>query len=301
MMSNPVPARPAGRRRGRLRAGLMAAIAGCCTAAMVTVGGPAHAASYVIIPGWHPPWPVCLECGPGTMVYAYGAYVYPAGDAEPGQQFQIVLTGTVQGQPAAGGTLYLSDNLVVHGATVTIGGSPLTPTPRPFILNSAGQLTVTYQVADVSPGPLGIDTITAADTASGTGAVTISYNYDRPTSYELTPLPLAPPGSLRVGQTVTAQLTALDQEGYAVAGAAVADWGGDDTCGTWYPWWPFPWPPRGSYLNDASDPSDAYTDSAGQIDYTFTLTSLTGAASVLNVEGLFPATSPVTTYYTPEG
>jgi hypothetical protein len=230
---------------------------------------------------------------------AYGIHEYidPAGYLQAGQQVQVQVTGTVATRPAARATVYLSASLIGGGAAAFVGGTRLTSTPQPFTLDSAGELTVTYQAADVRPGPVGIDALTAADTATGSGSVTTSYNYDPPASYVVSPVPLAPAGSLAAGQSVTAQVTALDAAGSPVAGAFLDAWEGDGPgCGTVVPGWRHPWP-LGSVVGSVNNPGYGFTDAAGQLGFTFTASGNTGSSSVLSVAGAVPQTAPVTTSY----
>lgn len=286
----------AGRRRYSLarklaRSGLMAAVAGCTIAALA---GPAQAAP---VPPqepnliWQLTHPGCPQCG---VAFGANQWIDPAGSLRPGTLMQFQVKGTLQGKPAAGATVFLSDQLIGRGAMATVGGIPLTAAPQPFRLNARGQLVVTYRSADAQAGPIGTDVITAADTATGKHAVTASYDYDSPAAYTLAPVPVAPPGSLAAGQSAPAHLVAIDAAGSPVGGAFVADWE-DDFCGTWWPVGPHHLGPQ---VGPAADPTYAFANVAGQVNFSFISNGSTGGTNVLSVEGLDPAQpGPVTTNY----
>jgi hypothetical protein len=285
----------------------MAVVVGCSLAAMAALAALAAPAQAGPISGpctgdtpcptlynWNQGCTVCIS-SPGEN------YIDPAGSLQAGQPVQEQLTGTTAaGQPAAGAIVFLSARLTGGGAAGLVGGTRLTSRPQAFTLDSAGVLTVTYQAATVLPA-VGIDTLTAAGTATGSGSVTTSYNYDSPAFYVVSPVPLAPAGSLAAGQSATAQVNAFDAAGSPVAGALVSysdnrrNPDGSPGCGTWTV--RHPSGPPGPVVGSAGNPGYGFTDAAGQLGFTFTPSGSTGATSVLSVAGAVPRTAPVTTSY----
>jgi hypothetical protein len=296
---------PAGQRRYRLvsklvwgslvaavgigvAVGSIAELAGTAEAAAVTAGASKPMGPTL---GWQLSHPFCANC---TAAFGQNQWIDPAGSLQPGSVLQIRVKGTLQGQPAAGATVFLSDQLIGRGATATVAGVPLTATPQPFQLNAKGKLVVTYRVADTQPGPFGTDVITAADTAAGGRAVTASYDYDSPASYTLSPVPVAPPGTLAAGQSAPAQLIAIDAAGSVVGGAFVSD-SEDNYCGTWWHVGPHH---DGPQVGSASDPTYAFTNAAGQLNFSFVSNGGTGGTNVLTVTGAASQSGPgATTLY----
>jgi hypothetical protein len=282
MASISISNRSSGRRRrglvGKLvGSSIIAAVASCGIAALA---GTAQAAPAPALPtiGWQLTHPFCAAC---TGAVDGTQWIDPAGALAPGARLQIVLKGTIQGKPAAGAMVFLSDRLAGPGATATVAGNALTPVPQPFVLNAAGKLSVTYRVANVPAGPIGTDVLMAAVTPQNKSPVTASYNYDPPAAYVLAPVPVAPAGSLAAGQSAPAQLVAIDAAGQAVGGAFVGD-SEDNFCGTWWPIGPHHLGPQ---VGPAANPTYAFTNAAGQLNFTFISNGTAGGVNVLNVFG----------------
>jgi hypothetical protein len=148
----------------------------------------------------------------------------PSGTLAPGTPVVLALRATdASGNPAVDAAVWLSfgsDN-GPDGGSASVGGTALGSTPQQFTAGRDGVVVVTYTAAQpfcgggvcTAPYPTsGADTVTAAATSSGEGAVSDTYSYSPPGGagpdrYLFSPDPVAAPSTLAPGQQVPVTLT----------------------------------------------------------------------------------------------
>ena len=119
-----------------------------------------------------------------------------------------------------GAVIYLSFTQAVGGGTASVGTTSLGTVPVAFTAAS-GTVTVTYNAPAVLPAS-GRDTIEAADAKSlPTITTTDSYDFAAPINFVWSPNPIAAPGSLAAGATVSITLTAENASAVAIPNATV--------------------------------------------------------------------------------
>jgi hypothetical protein len=205
-------------------------------------------------------------------------------------------------------TVWLSFVPATGGGTAMAGGKSLNSTPQSFTTDSSGQVTVTYQTG-AGPPANGFDVITVADQQSGSDVTAIdAYSYAGcPTTLTLTPVPIAPRGSLTARQSVAVVATPKDASSALMAGTpirlSISGTGG----GTAYAG------PLAIPLT--STPTPFNTDSTGRLVITYatpgtlptsggtdTIAAQTDAACATQIAGLSSYTYAVpTTFYFAEG
>ncbi len=189
--------------------------------------------------------------GPGTVAsLAFSpAPVAPTGSLAPGQAVDVTLTALdPSGAPVNDGLVYLSlTSTAAAAGTASVGGTALTSSPEPFTTSQNGLVAIAYAAADpqCSSGGVcipaafptaGADEIqasTAPPSGSGAGASASpttaqdAYSYapagpaPGPDRYSFSPDPLAGPGSLQAGQSVSVVLTVTRASGAPEPQAAV--------------------------------------------------------------------------------
>ncbi len=136
-----------------------------------------------------------------------------------------------------GAVIFLSFTQATGGGTASVGTTSLGKTPVAFTAAS-GTVTVTYTAPAVLPAN-GRDTLKAADAKSlPTISTTDTYDFAAPLSYVWSPDPIAAPGSVAAGSTVSLTVTAENATAAPVPNATVylsfvpATGGGSATVGT---------------------------------------------------------------------
>ncbi|HET6810806.1 MAG TPA: hypothetical protein VFH50_07345 [Acidimicrobiales bacterium] len=193
---------------------------------------------------------VCALIGPATIAAAPARAatvaglsfdptpVAPGGTLAPGTPVVLALRATDTGGHAAGDAAvwlsFGSDN-GPDGGSASVGGTALTSSPQQFTTGRDGVVAVTYTTAQpfcgggvcTAPYPTsGADTVTAAATSSGSGAVSDTYSYASPGSagpdrYLFSPDPVAAPSTLAPGQQVPVTLTVQTAGGQPETAAPV--------------------------------------------------------------------------------
>jgi hypothetical protein len=149
-----------------------------------------------------------------------GAPIAPPGSLAAGSSTAVTLTSYNSSSAIVpGAVVYLCFVPRSGGGTASVGATALTIVPKPFASDASGRIVITYVTPAILP-TTGTDTLTASDT-NGNRTITRSdaYSFAGPVSYSFGPSPIAAPGSLAAGKSVTVHLAAWDLSGGWVAGA----------------------------------------------------------------------------------
>lgn len=151
-----------------------------------------------------------------------GNPIAPPGSLAASSGTSVTLTALDASSVAVpGAVVLLSYFQGAGGGTASVGSTALTGTRAAFTANVSGQIVITY-TAPASLPASGTDTISATDsTKNATITRTDSYSFAGPTSFTISPAPIAATNTLTASQTVSLTLTARDSGSNSVPGALV--------------------------------------------------------------------------------
>ncbi len=147
--------------------------------------------------------------------------IAPAGTLAANATVTVTLTGENSSSvPVPAMTVYLSFVRASGGGTALVGTKALTTTPTAFVVNSSGQLFITYKTPATLP-TTGFDRIVAQLSATSTTSKSDYYAFGMLKTLTFSPSPIAATGALKAGSKVTVTLTAKDGSGAIIPGAYV--------------------------------------------------------------------------------